>query len=283
MTEFMKRKLSRRNLMQGAGLGLLGAASVGLTSNVAFAQEMSNDLPVGLQSFNVGDIGVTLMQENAFALPLAAFGGGAEEGEVAALLSSRNLPTDAINASVTIPVLKMGSETIMLDTGWHGDHVGGLSNEGALNFPNATVHFPELDWNLLQEADNDNARGALAKVQPAQDAGQLELYTTGDLLSGLEAVAAPGHTPGHHAVLISSGTESLMYTADTANHHITSLIHPEWAFGFDADAAKATETRINVLDRLATDGTRMIAYHFPFPGAGFVARNSEGFVFTPGS
>ena len=307
MNPFLSKKISRRNLLAGAGASLLG---VGLYQQSAAAQEMmESELPTAMQRFSVGDIEITLMQENIFNLPVAAFGGGAEEGEVEALLASKNMPTDGIAASVTVLLLKTATDLILVDTGtgqstvaglgalgikpedvtriiishWHGDHVGGISNEGTLNFPNAVVHFPQADWDFLQAADADGPKGSLAKLQPAEDAGQLELYTTGDLLPGFEAIAAPGHTPGHHALLITSGDDSIMYTADTANNHVTALTRPEWGFGFDADAAKATETRIAILSRLADEGTAMVAYHFPFPGTGYISRDGDGFLFTPGT
>ncbi len=218
-----------------------------------------------------------------------------------------NLPTTGVKASLNLAVLRHGSEVILPDTGtgqntvaalngaginpeeitrvvishWHGDHVGGASTDGVLNFVNASYHFPEVDWDFISSADNDGARASLAKLQPAEATGQLELYGAGELLPGLEAIAAPGHTPGHHAFLISSADDALMYTADTANHHVTALVHPEWAFGFDADPAQATETRRAVLERLASDGTRMLAYHFAFPGTGFISAVGEGYRFTP--
>lgn len=307
MKTLLNQKFSRRNLVRGAGLSVLGAG-LGMT-NKALAQDMmAAELPSAFQRLSVGDATVTVMQEALFNLPVAAFGGGVEESDVAELLTNYNLPTDGVAASVNVIVVDTGAERILLDTGtgnttlaglhaiginaeditkvvishWHGDHVGGISTEGTLNFPNASYHFPEVDWNFLQEADNDGARGSLAKLQPAQDAGKLELYTTGELLTGLTAVATPGHTPGHHAFMVSSGSDSFMYTADTANNHVTALIHPEWGFGFDADAAQAAETRRALLDQLATDGTHMIAYHFPFPGAGYITKASEGFRFTAG-
>jgi len=310
MNPILDKKISRRNLVKGAGASLLGSSlmGLGLVHNAA-AQEMMMDseLPTAMKRFNVGDIEVTLMQENIFNLPVAAFGGGAEEGEVEALLASKNMPTDGIAASVTLCVLRTATDLILVDTGtgqstlsglsalgikaedvtrivishWHGDHVGGISNEGKLNFPNAIVHFPEVDWELLQAADGDGPKGALAKVQPAEEAGQLELYNAGDLLPGFEAIAAAGHTPGHHVFLISSGDDSLLYTADTANNHVTALTRPEWGFGFDADAALATETRIAILSRLADEGTEMVAYHFPFPGTGYISRDGDAFAFTP--
>ena len=308
MKTFVNRKLSRRHLLQGASVGLLGA-SLGFGSKTAYAQDMDSGLPTAMQRFDFGNASATLIEENQFNLPLDAFGGGAPEGAVAELLASRNLPTDGINASVTVVAVNLGDEIIVLDTGtgqntaaylsaagvapenvtrvimthWHGDHVGGVSADSALTFPNASHHFPQADWDFLQAADNDNAKGSLAKLQPAEAAGQLEFYTAGELLPGVEAIATPGHTPGHHVINLSSGDSSFIYIGDAITHPVTALVHPEWAFGFDGDPEQASASRVELLERLSESGTRMIATHFPFPGAGFVAQMNDMFIFTPGS
>lgn len=308
MKNLISQTFSRRHLLKGAGVGLL-SASLGYMSKAAYAQETDSGLPTALQRFDLGDASATLIEENQFNLPIDAFGGGAPEGAVAELLANWNLPTDGINASVTVAVVNLGDEIIMLDTGtgqntaaslsaagiapenvtrvimthWHGDHVGGVSTDGALTFPNASHHFPQADWDFLQSADSDNAKGSLAKLQPIEDAGQLELYTAGELLPGIEAVATPGHTPGHHAISLSSGDSGFMYIGDAITHPVTALVHPEWAFGFDGDPEQASASRVELLESLSETGTRMIATHFPFPGAGFVTQMNDMFIFTPGS
>ena len=303
----LNKAVSRRNLLKGAGIGALGLG-LGISSRPVLAQDMSSGMPIALHRLNVGDINATILREANFTLPPDAFGGGAAEGAVAELLAQYNLPIDGVATGAQPVVLDAGDELILLDTGtgqntvaalngagvnpedvtrvvlshWHGDHVGGVSADGALNFPNASYHFPQGDWDFLQGADNDNARGSLAKLQPAEDAGVLELYTAGELLPGLEAIFTPGHTPGHHSLLISSGDASLMFSADVFNHHVTTMVHPDWGFGFDADPELAAETRRELLGRLADEGLHNFAYHFPFAGTGYVTREGEAFRFTPG-
>ena len=132
-----------------------------------------------------------------------------------------------------------------------------------------------------QAASDESIQGSLTTLTPADEAGVLELYDgETELLPGLTSVPAYGHTPGHHALLLGSGDTQLMMMADTANNPLVSLLHPEWAFGFDGDAAQATETRRALYGRAADEGLKVFAYHFGFPGFGYVTREGEGFRFT---
>jgi len=74
-----------------------------------------------------------------------------------------------------------------------------------------------------------------------------------------------GHTPGHIALLVSSGKEALLNSADTVHHHVLMFAHPEWTSYFDSDPKMAAETRRKLLDRASADGLRVLGYHLPFP------------------
>lgn len=302
------KQLSRRQLLKSAGLG---AAAVALSQYVpvTHAQEAATPaLPIALKRLTLGDASLTLIQEAALQLPAAAFGGGAPEGAVAELLAENNLPTETVDASVNIIMFDNGTDKVLFDTGtgqtllpalealgvpatditavvfshFHGDHVGGASFDGALAYPNAMYYFPQAEWDFIQGAsDNQGAQNAVSKLQPAEDAGQLELFSAGEILSGVQAIAAFGHTPGHHIFDITSGDASLTYMADTANNYLAALSHPEWSFSFDSDPAQATATRREQYGRIADEQRRFLAYHFPFPGVGYIDRDGEGFNYFP--
>ena len=304
------RPFSRRTLLKGLGAGLgAGALGVNVHYGAAQAQTVPAEGPLGLERTTVGAAEVTVIKDSALELPPGAFGGGAPEGAVAELLGRFNLPTESVAASANVLLLSHGGELTLIDSGnggnllpsleavgvspadvgrvvlthWHGDHVNGVSADGSLNFPNAAHHFPKLDWEFLQAqaGSDERIQGSLDKLIPADEAGVLELYEgDAELTPLLRSVAAPGHTPGHHALLLRSGEASLLLTADTANHPVVALAHPEWSFGFDADAAQATETRRQLFGRAADEGLQVFAYHFAFPGFGYVVRDGEGFSFT---
>lgn len=98
-----------------------------------------------------------------------------------------------------------------------------------------------------------------------------------DVVSGIKAVATPGHTVGHTSFLITSGDQTLCVTGDVLHHHVLSVQKPRLEFTFDTDAKQGVATRLQLLDMLATDGLPFLTFHFPWPGLGHVTKAGEGF------
>jgi glyoxylase-like metal-dependent hydrolase (beta-lactamase superfamily II) len=105
--------------------------------------------------------------------------------------------------------------------------------------------------------------------------GQLDLVDhETEIIPGIHAVAAPGHTPGHMAVAISSGGETLIYSADAAIHPI-HVECPGWCAIVDFSPEQAVTTRHRLLDRAARENALVLAFHFPFPGLGHVIQKGK--------
>jgi len=99
-----------------------------------------------------------------------------------------------------------------------------------------------------------------------------------EFLPGITAVDTPGHTPGHLSFLIAGG-EGLLLTGDATTQQIISFEHPEWKFAYDAVHEQAVQTRKTLLDRLATDKTKLLGYHFIYPGVGMAEKNGTAYRF----
>jgi glyoxylase-like metal-dependent hydrolase (beta-lactamase superfamily II) len=99
----------------------------------------------------------------------------------------------------------------------------------------------------------------------------------GRLCSGITAMAAFGHTPGHMIYSLESGGRKLMLTADTANHFVLSLERPDWEVRFDMDKSGAAATRKTVFDMIAADRLAFVGYHMPFPSVGYIEKAGEGY------
>jgi glyoxylase-like metal-dependent hydrolase (beta-lactamase superfamily II) len=173
----------------------------------------------------------------------------------------------------------------------HGDHVGALTAAGGAAFPNAelVVAEPEfafwMDEGALSRAPAEMkaffemARGA---VQPYLAANRVRRVQAGtEVVPGIRVEAAPGHTPGHAMIRVSSGQDTLLIWGDVVHTPALQFARPEWAFGFDVDQPKAVETRRRVFDQAAADRTLVAGMHIPFPGIGHVAREAQGYRFVP--
>lgn len=101
------------------------------------------------------------------------------------------------------------------------------------------------------------------------------------VISGIEAVAAYGHTPGHLAFHLESEGARMMLTADVANHYVASLQKPEWHVRYDMDKEAAAAARREVFGMVAADRIPFVGYHMPFPAVGYVEAIDGGFRFMP--
>src|SRR3954451_17872190 len=102
---------------------------------------------------------------------------------------------------------------------FHGDHINGLRlKDGTAVFPNAEVMVPAPEWAFWMDEGRMNQaaegmKGAFQCVRRvfapiAKDVKQYEADK--EIVPGLTSVAAPGHTPGHTAYMLSSGQGKLM-------------------------------------------------------------------------
>jgi glyoxylase-like metal-dependent hydrolase (beta-lactamase superfamily II) len=170
-----------------------------------------------------------------------------------------------------------GDVTKVVITHMHGDHVGGLMDEGKETFANAGYVMGQAEYDHWAGAGSDTVA---AKVTPLAEKAEF----VGDghsVASGITSMAAFGHTPGHMVYMLESDGQQMLLAADLANHYVWSLAYPDWEVKFDNDKAAAAATRRKVLGMLATDKVPMIGYHMPFPAAGFVDTREDGFRYVP--
>lgn len=175
----------------------------------------------------------------------------------------------------------------------HSDHIGGVLDEtGNLSFPNAQVYLTKAEhdfWladhvNLSKSKLGDKEwfiNFSVDIIKRAKDklGDKLRLVETdATIFDFLKLISAPGHTPGHVAVMISSQGESLFHLGDTSHTHVLLFEHPEWGFEADYDFEQGVQTRIKLMSELADGRQRAFSFHLPFPGLGHVGRHNGAFT-----
>lgn len=173
---------------------------------------------------------------------------------------------------------------------FHGDHINGFRlKDGSTVFPNAEVMAPVAEWAFWMDDARMNAapeamKGAFGGVRRvfgpvAKDVKQFEAGK--EILPGITAIAAPGHTPGHTTFALSSGTARMMVMSDTTNHPALFVRNPDWSAVFDMDGPQAAATRRKLLDMVSADKMQVAFYHAPFPATGYIAKSGNGFELVP--
>ena len=182
--------------------------------------------------------------------------------------------------------IKKEDITDVLITHFHPDHVGGIFTEdGKLNFPNAQFHIHEDEWSYWHSSQSDN-QPDLFKYFIKKNISPLKNFNLNlvkgdfvDLLPGVTAVKADGHTPGQMALIIHSENEYLLYISDAFLHplHIEKL---DWQTNYDLDHVKAKQSRIKLLELAHKDNMLVNAFHFDFPGLGRIDKFETNWVWN---
>lgn len=156
--------------------------------------------------------------------------------------------------------------TDVLLTHLHYDHTGWLGVDGSVFFPNATIHMHADD---VAHFTDPAALGLSARVTPdrlAVVADRIATFTGGCVpVPGINALPAPGHTPGSTVFVASDRTTRVVFLGDTV-HCPVQLVDSEWAVLGDVDPVLAAQTRESLVREIAGDSassTVVAGAHFP--------------------
>ncbi|CAE1145988.1 MBL fold metallo-hydrolase [Serratia sp. JUb9] len=202
---------------------------------------------------------------------------GNNGGHLLENLRAAGYPADSINA--------------VLLTHVHGDHSGGVSQQGKPTFPNADVYVDKRDpdfWlndanqSKVEEGQRHTFKESADALNPLIAAGKLKTFSAPARLPlGIQAQAAYGHTPGSVTYRIESEGQTLVLWGDIIHAKAVQMPEPQVAIHFDVDRRQAIATRERILAQAAKEGFWVAAAHISFPGLGHVQRQGNGYRWVP--
>jgi glyoxylase-like metal-dependent hydrolase (beta-lactamase superfamily II) len=252
--------------------------------------------------------------------PHPIFGADQPAVAVHTLASANRLPPTRFEHSYTPTLVNTGRELVLFDTGngparrgaglgrlrtllgeagyapedvdvvvithCHPDHIGGLVEDGAPAYPNARHVFGAAEFDFwrrgegISEARQETRELFLQVALPFAERASF-IAPEEEVVPGIRAVEAFGHSAGHMAYHLESDGERLLLWGDVAGHYVFSLQRPDWHVRVDDDRERAVATRRRIFDMVATDRLWAIGYHMPFPAVGAVERTHDGYRWLP--
>lgn len=175
---------------------------------------------------------------------------------------------------------------MVLLTHIHGDHSGGLSADGKAAFPNAVIRVDQRESDFWLDAANakkalpSEAHGftdAANSLAPYIASGRLQPFERGsEILPGIRAIPAAGHTPGHSLYEVQSAGSKMVFWGDIVHAKDVQLARPEVAVTFDITERAAVAERKKLLAQLADTETWVAGDHVAFPGIGRIRKQQAG-------
>ena len=143
----------------------------------------------------------------------------------------------------------------------HADHIGGLLFDGQKAFPNAIIYLSQEEMDAWSDQGPFANRNALWKEIQKAYVGHIKTFHDGETLCNgmVEAILAPGHTPGHTVYKVNGG---LCYVVgDLLHAQDLQIDHPEFCASYDHTPALAVQTRKRIFDLLNDGSSYMAAAH----------------------
>jgi glyoxylase-like metal-dependent hydrolase (beta-lactamase superfamily II) len=175
-------------------------------------------------------------------------------------------------------------------THMHGDHIGGTAADGKANFPNATLRLDKRDADYWLSPEQiakggDGAKAIAANVKAYADAGRFKPFEGNpagvEIVPGVKAYPAYGHTPGHSNYVAESKGQKIMFWGDLMHVAAVQFPDPSVTINFDTDPKAAAPARQKAYAAAAKDGYYVAVTHVSFPGIGKLRADGKGYDWLP--
>lgn len=277
----------------------------------------------GFYRMMLGDVEITALSDGTVALPVDQLLTNTNPARVDRALARAGL-SSPLETSVNAYLINTGEKLVLIDTGaaalfgptlgglaanlkaagyqpeqvdeiylthLHADHVGGLTIDGRMAFPNAIVRADGADadyWlndtNLSRATKKDRPafEAAKAALQPYIEAHRFRPFRGAtSLAAGINALPRHGHTAGHTTYLVQSRGQRLMFWGDLIHVAAMQFDQPAVTISFDTNARAAAIERKRAFADAATGNYLVAGAHLSFPGIGRVRASGRGYVWLP--
>lgn len=258
------------------------------------------------KTFTVGRAVVTPLQDKPAQMPDSLFKGASAD------YISKLIPSGSAPASINIFLIRHNGNILLIDTGLgapdsgllpalakagispgqidavllthlHSDHTGGLAADGKAVFPNAEIFVSRAEydfWTGNGVAPPFKEISGLAKKNLSFYQTELKTFNFDEeILPGIKALNAVGHTPGHTAFLLESDGKKLLFWGDTVHAAALQFINPEISASYDMNMPEAVNARTTLMSLAAEEKIPVAGAHLPFPGIGRIIPQGDGFSY----
>jgi glyoxylase-like metal-dependent hydrolase (beta-lactamase superfamily II) len=210
-----------------------------------------------------------------------------DTGNGSAAAAESNNERGMLNANLAAAGFDRSAIDIVVISHFHADHVNGLlMPDNSKAFPNAEIMVPEVEWNFWMD-DGEMARASKGRMTELF-ANNRRVFDTlnrkvtpyawdKEIVPGVTAKGAPGHSIGHTSYIVSSGGKTVYVQSDVCNNVAVFAPYPDWHGFFDQDGAQAAATRRKVYDMLVTEKLPVQGYHFPYPALARIEKAGDGY------
>jgi len=313
--------LNRRHLLTGAAAAGAATALTPFTMSTAHAAvPPSGAQAPGFYRYKVGSYECTSINDGARTFPLTdAFVSNVPKAEALAAAAAAYMPEGMVTVPFNPQLINTGGKLVLIDCGFggaafesskgaagvdansidvvlmshlHPDHTNGIrAADGTMAFPNAEIMVPTKDWEFWMSEDNaakarsnemmKNYFANVKKVYAGIESKVTKYEWDKEVIPGITSVAAPGHTPGHTAFVIASGSSTILLQSDVTNIPEFFLRNPDWHVVYDVDPEQAQATRHRFYDMAAAEKALVVGFHFSFPSMGHVEKDGAKYRLVP--